>query len=90
MAHSANRKSSETEIENTRVASSDSRVGDIVEKKGRGRGKPFYACTRYPECTFLMNKKLESQADVDAGFEAWKNKPATPAKKTRAKKKEVG
>jgi DNA topoisomerase-1 len=64
-------------------------IGDVVEKKGRGRGKPFYACTRYPECAFLMNKKPESQADVDAGLEAWKNKPLT-TKKSRGKKKEEG
>ncbi|MBM3257135.1 MAG: type I DNA topoisomerase [Candidatus Liptonbacteria bacterium] len=65
--------------------------GDIVEKKGRGRRVPFYACTRFPDCTFVMNKLPVTQAEVDAGLETWKNKPATPAKKerkSRAKKSE--
>ena len=56
--------------------------GDIVEKKGKGRRIPFYACTRYPDCTFVMNKKPENQAELDAGFETWKNKPPAVAKPT--------
>ncbi len=50
------------------------KIGDIVEKKSRGRGRPFYACTRYPECTFIANKKPESEAELAALFEAWKAK----------------
>ncbi len=68
------------------VPVSMSLIGDIVEKKGKGRRIPFYACTRYPDCTFVMNKKPENQAELDAGFETWKNKPATPSKKSYAKK----
>jgi DNA topoisomerase-1 len=49
--------------------------GDIVLKKSRGRGKPFYACTRYPDCMFVMNKKPETQAELDAGFKYWKENP---------------
>ncbi|MBI2623730.1 MAG: type I DNA topoisomerase [Candidatus Liptonbacteria bacterium] len=67
------------------VPVSMSLIGDIVEKKGRGRRVPFYACTRYPDCTFIMNKKPESQAELDAGFEAWKNKPPATAKPVRPK-----
>ncbi len=49
-------------------------IGDIVEKKSRGRGKPFFACTKYPDCTFVMNKKPESEAELQAALHAWKTK----------------
>jgi len=58
--------------------------GDIVLKKSRGRGKPFYACTRYPDCTFVMNKKPESETELGEAFEHWK---ANPPKPRAAKKK---
>jgi DNA topoisomerase-1 len=54
--------------------------GDIVLKKSRGRGKPFFACTRYPDCTFLMNKKPESEEDLQAAFKYWKENPPKPKK----------
>ncbi|MCR4328128.1 MAG: type I DNA topoisomerase [Patescibacteria group bacterium] len=60
-------------------------IGDIVEKKGRGRSKPFYACTRYPDCTFIMNAKPETQVALDEGFTAWKNKPPAPVKTSTKK-----
>src|SRR3990167_3361793 len=50
-------------------------TGDIVEKKSRGRGKVFYACSRFPDCTFLMGKKPESQAELDEALAQWKLKP---------------
>lgn len=50
-------------------------VGEIVEKKSRGRGKIFYACSRYPDCTFLVNKKPETQADVEEALKYWKENP---------------
>ncbi len=56
--------------------------GDIVEKKSRGRGRPFYACTRYPVCTFVMNKKPESEADLEEALRHWReNPPKTKVKK---------
>jgi len=63
------------------LASNDrfDKPGDIVEKKSRGRGRPFYACTRYPDCTFVMNKKPESEAELEAAFKYWKENP--PKKK---------
>lgn len=64
-----------------------SNPGDIAEKKARGRGKPFYGCTRYPDCTFVMNVKPASQADVDTAFENWKASPPKPKKKFERKKK---
>jgi DNA topoisomerase-1 len=52
--------------------------GDIVEKRGRGRGKPFYACTRWPDCTFVTNKKPESEEELKALYEHWKANPPKP------------
>ena len=48
--------------------------GDIVEKKSRGRGKPFFACTRYPDCTFIMNKKPESEEELECGIQILERK----------------
>jgi DNA topoisomerase-1 len=61
--------------------------GDIVEKKSRGRGKPFFACTRYPDCTFVMNKKPESEEELQAALKSWRENPPK-AKPKREKKKE--
>ncbi|MCL5435493.1 MAG: type I DNA topoisomerase [Patescibacteria group bacterium] len=65
---------------------SDKLIGDIVEKKSRGRRVPFYACTRYPDCTFAMNKKPEAEADVAAGLAAWKSNGQKQTKKPHKKK----
>ncbi|HEY5220985.1 MAG TPA: type I DNA topoisomerase [Candidatus Paceibacterota bacterium] len=54
--------------------------GDIVEKKSRGRGKPFFACTRYPDCTFVMNKKPESEEELQAALKHWIENPPKPKK----------
>jgi DNA topoisomerase-1 len=59
--------------------------GDVVEKKSRGRGKPFYACTRFPDCTFVINKKPETQVELDELYQQWKDNPPKP-KKTFKKK----
>jgi DNA topoisomerase I len=59
--------------------------GDIVEKKSRGRGKPFFACTRFPDCTFAMNLKPESQAQLDEAYKNWKENPPKPKKSYRKK-----
>jgi DNA topoisomerase I len=63
--------------------------GDVVEKKSRGRGKPFYACTRFPDCTFVMNKKPESQEELDAAYKHWKENPPKPKVKKFAAAKKV-
>lgn len=49
--------------------------GDIVEKKGRGRAKPFWACTRWPDCEFIINVHPESEPQLKELFEAWKKAP---------------
>jgi len=58
--------------------------GDIVVRKGRGRSKPFFGCNRYPDCSFLMNVRPESQEQVMEAYSAWL---AAPKKKPAAKKK---
>jgi DNA topoisomerase-1 len=67
-------------------------IGDIVLKKSRGRGKPFYACTRFPDCTFVMNKIPESEEELQAALKHWKENPPKPksagAKRWGEKKKE--
>ncbi len=63
-------------------------IGDIVLKKSRGRGKPFYACTRYPDCTFVMNKKPESEEELQAAYQDWLAHP--PGEKKKGDKKEGG
>jgi DNA topoisomerase-1 len=30
--------------------------GDLVERRSRGGRRPFYGCSRYPECDFLVNQ----------------------------------
>lgn len=51
------------------------KIGDIVLKKSRGRGRPFYACNRWPACTFLMGKKPESEADLQEALKHWQENP---------------
>ncbi len=69
------------------LASTDrkDKPGDVVEKKSRGRGKAFFACTRFPDCTFVMNAKPENQQQLDDGYKNWKENPPKP-KKTYPKK----
>ena len=61
--------------------------GDVVERKSRGRGKAFFGCTRFPDCTFVMNVKPESQEQLDAAYEEWKANPPKPKKIYSKKKK---
>jgi DNA topoisomerase-1 len=49
--------------------------GDVVLRKSRGRGKPFYGCTRFPDCTFVANKKPESEGELQELYEKWKTNP---------------
>jgi DNA topoisomerase-1 len=78
------------------LASADrhDKPGDIVLKKSRGRGKPFYACTRYPDCMLVMNKKPESEEELQAAYKYWIENPPGEKKThgkgvARAKKKKA-
>ncbi len=59
--------------------------GDIVEKKSRGRGKPFFACTRWPDCELIINKKPESQEELMELYKNWKENPPKPRVKKEKK-----
>jgi DNA topoisomerase-1 len=59
--------------------------GDIVERKSRGRGKPFFGCTRFPDCTFVMNVKPESQEQLNEAWKHWKENPPKPKKSFKKK-----
>ena len=67
----------------TRDLAKRDKLGDVVERKSRGRGKLFYACSRFPDCTFLMSKKPESEADLAEALQHWKEKPPKVEKKPR-------
>ncbi len=54
------------------------RIGDIVEKKSRGRGKPFFACTRWPDCEFITNVKPESETHLQELYTKWLEDKAKP------------
>ncbi len=60
--------------------------GDVVERKSRGRGKVFYGCNRFPDCTFIMNIKPENQQQLDEAYKNWLANPPK-AKKIYHKKK---
>ena len=59
--------------------------GEIVEKKSRGRGKVFYACTNFPDCTFLMSKKPESEEELQQAMKDWQEKTSKSAKPRKTK-----
>lgn len=31
--------------------------GDLVQRRGRGKGRVFYGCSRYPDCDFIVNQR---------------------------------
>ncbi len=43
-------------------------TGEIVERKTKGRGKAFYGCTNYPECTFISHFKPIDQYCPKCGW----------------------
>ncbi len=61
------------------------KTGDVVARKSRGRGKPFWACNRFPDCNFIMNKAPESEADLQAALKHWKENPPKPRKQYKKK-----
>lgn len=42
--------------------------GEIVARKTKGRGKEFYGCTNYPECTFISHFKPIDQYCPKCGW----------------------
>jgi len=67
------------------------KIGDVVLKKSRGRGRPFYACNRWPDCTFLMGKKPESEEQLQEAYKEWlANPPKVKEQKKGEWKREKG
>ena len=31
--------------------------GDLVQRRGKGKGRLFYGCSRYPDCDFIVNQR---------------------------------
>ncbi len=44
------------------------KTGEIVERKTKGRGKAFFGCTNYPECTFISHFKPIDQYCPKCGW----------------------
>lgn len=63
------------------------RPGELVERKGRGRSKPFYGCTRYPECDFVLNQKPQNQDELEKMYAEWKTAPKKKAGRRIVKSK---
>jgi DNA topoisomerase-1 len=61
-------------------------IGDVVERKSRGRGKPFYSCSRYPDCDFIINKKPETEEELQ---ELWKQAEARPKREKKGDAKKL-
>jgi ssDNA-binding Zn-finger/Zn-ribbon topoisomerase 1 len=58
----------------------------VVERKSRGRGKPFYSCSRYPDCDFIINKKPESEEELK---ELWAAEQAKPKREKKLSEKKL-
>lgn len=42
--------------------------GDLVERRARGRGgRPFWGCSRYPACEFIINRRPVTQPCPECG-----------------------
>ncbi len=68
-------------------------AGDIVERKSRGRRRPFYGCSKFPDCDLILNQRpvpmpcpaCSSMMVEEAGNSlactvcAWKGAPEEPA-----------
>ncbi|MFH1769803.1 MAG: type I DNA topoisomerase [Parcubacteria group bacterium] len=60
--------------------------GELIERKSRGRGKLFYGCSAYPDCSFLINEIPESKERLFDMLEEWKVKPKRKSRVVRRKK----
>ncbi len=60
-------------------------TGELVQKKARGR--VFFSCSRYPDCTFITNKKPADEAELEELHKKWKENPPR-ARKVIVKRKQ--
>ena len=56
-------------------------------KRNPAAEKLFYACSRWPDCTFLMSKKPENEEELQEALAAWKAKPPKATRTYGPKKK---
>ena len=68
-------------------------AGDIVERKSRGRRRPFYGCSKFPDCDLILNQRPvpmpcpecsgmmveEAENSLACTVCAWKGAPEEPA-----------
>ena len=40
---------------------------DLVQRRGKGRGRTFYGCSRFPECDFLENRRPVAEPCPECG-----------------------
>ena len=64
--------------------------GDLVERRARKSGRPFYGCSKYPDCDFLVNDRPvpgpcpqcggmmveKAQNNIQCSSCAWQGEPA--------------
>jgi DNA topoisomerase I len=61
----------------TEVACPQCKTGKLVQRRAKsGRGRPFYGCTRYPECNYIANR-LPSEGKAEAKPEDEKDSDIT-------------
>ena len=41
--------------------------GDLLERRGRGRGRIFYGCSRYPDCDFIEGRRPVAEPCPECG-----------------------
>jgi len=58
------------------------KTGELVQKTARGR--VFFSCSRYPDCTFITNKKPADEAELEELHKKWKAKPRTDSAKAES------
>ena len=61
------------------------KTGELVQKKARGR--VFFSCSRYPDCTFITNKKPADEAELEELHKKWKENPPKVKKAYQRKDK---
>jgi DNA topoisomerase-1 len=59
--------------------------GEVVQKRAK-KGKIFYACSRWPECNFIINKKPKSEEELKELYLKSKDKFKKQSSKSTPKK----
>ena len=73
-------------LEKTGFKCPECKVGDLVQRKARGR--IFFSCSRYPDCTFITSKKPANEAELEEIHKKWKARSKNQGNKGGLKKSE--